>query len=217
MIWSWSEPRSGTAEGAAVDGQGAGPARWSWMELGPGGDPREEKARLEALHAEEVEAAFLRGRIEGQEMARDAARRELASAVAAARSVLREVQENRESWKAALEENLVALATAMARRILERELRDDPRTFVAMASEAVASFPADEPIRVRLHPADLEAMAALEPEGDPSALLGEERDIRWVPDEEMVQGGCVVEGPDRIVDGRLDEALRRIYYALIHD
>ena len=40
------------------------------------------------------------------------------------------------------------------------------------------------------------------------------REARWIADEDVVPGGCIVEGPDRIVDGRVDQALERIFWEL---
>lgn len=211
MTWSSSSP-FGTAADVPT-----GTSDWQWDELEtPRATPSEERARNEELHAQEIEAAYHRGRVEGEDAARAAARRELASALSVARTVVRETQEARAGWNARLEENLILLATAMARQVVDRELRSDAESFRALAARAVASFPVDEPLRIRLHPEDLELLASLDPSADPAAILATEHELRWVPDDDVVQGGCVVEGPDRIVDGRVDEALRRIYSALIH-
>ena len=37
-----------------------------------------------------------------------------------------------------------------------------------------------------------------------------------IPDETVSRGGCVVEGPERIVDGRVEGALERIYRTVSH-
>lgn len=213
MTWSSADPF-----GASGGRAGGNPGDWQWAELGtPPPSTAEERARMEELHAQEIEAAYARGRAEGEELARAAARREVASALSVARQVVREVQESRAGWDARLNENLVALSTAMARRIVERELRGDPEGFRQLASEAVASFPKGEAVRIRLNPTDLDDLAGLAPDGDPSEALTADRQVRWIADEDVVAGGCVVEGPDRIVDGRVDEALRRLYLMLTHD
>lgn len=213
MTWSSNSPfaPAGSPEARRL-------SDWQWDELeSPAPSPAEERARTEERHASEVEAAYRRGRLEGEEAARTAARREVASALSVARTVLRETQEGRAAWSARLEENLIALATAMARQIVERELRTDAETLRAQAARAVASFDPEEALRIRLHPDDLAMLAGLDPSGDATAVLEGEQAVRWMPDEDVVRGGCVVEGPDRIVDGRVDEALRRIYDTLIHD
>ncbi len=198
-------------------------ASWHWQELegvrGPGlsSSPAEDEARRRAEQAEAVEASYRRGLAEGEEAALAAVRENLDAAMEAARSTVDQVRRSREAWNEVLRDNLVTLATAMARHIVERELRQDPTTFHELARKAVAGFPADEPLRIRLHPADLLLLAGEDGNVDPAAVKLGDRFVRWVPDEEIVRGGCIVEGPDRIVDGRIDEALERIYWTLVDD
>jgi flagellar biosynthesis/type III secretory pathway protein FliH len=44
----------------------------------------------------------------------------------------------------------------------------------------------------------------------------EQRPAHWIADAQVKSGGCVVEGRDRIVDGRVDTALERVYRRLAH-
>jgi flagellar biosynthesis/type III secretory pathway protein FliH len=43
----------------------------------------------------------------------------------------------------------------------------------------------------------------------PSAL-----EILWQADAHVVRGGCLVEGRERVLDGRIDTALERVYRSL---
>ncbi len=205
---SWSAERL-PARGA-LRPQGSATAL-VWSELGRAlvpGPPRDDGA----LRESELDAAYLRGRAEGEQSAQARARREVASALAAARSVVREVREERAAWTRALEENLAALATALAARLVQRELAADPAAHLGMVRHALASFPPRHEVRVHVHPSDLAALDALGPAGGDDG----ERDVRWVADEAVAPGGCLVEGPERIVDGRLDEGLKRIWQELAH-
>lgn len=38
----------------------------------------------------------------------------------------------------------------------------------------------------------------------------------WVADARVSRGGCMVEGRERIVDGRIETALERVYRRLVH-
>jgi len=179
-----------------------------WSELGRAlvpAPPRDDGALREA----ELDAAYRRGRAEGEQSAQARARREVESALSAARSVVREVREVRAAWNRALEENLAALATAVAARLVQRELAADPAAQLEVVRHALASFPPRQEVRVHVHPSDL---AALGPVGGDDG----ERDVRWVADEAVAPGGCLLEGPERIVDGRLDEGLKRIWQELVH-
>lgn len=214
MIWSSSDRV--VRRGALHPSGDASPWDCADLGAGPSVDAPVDAATLEALREEELESAYLRGRAEGEQAGQARARKELTTALSSTRHALKQVQEARESWQHTLEENLVALSMAVARRIVGRELEGDRESYRALIQEAVASFPMDQDLRIRLHPDDL-AMLAGEGSGQvPGEGVVGGRDARWITDEEIVPGGCVVEGPDRIVDGRVDAALERIFRELIH-
>ena len=203
MTWSSSSMPSATEA-----------ARWDWEDLSSNGCGPVDESQLRALREEELETAYRRGRADGEEAAHSRARREVASAVAAVRGALAEVQESHERWEQVLEENLVALATAVAQCIVEREIAGDLDAFRSLVSKAVSAFPPAQAVRVRLHPDDLAMLAGAGDGVVPDEESTGGREARWIADEDIVVGGCIVEGPDRIVDGRIDEALKRIYWSL---
>jgi len=62
---------------------------------------------------------------------------------------------------------------------------------------------------------DLSAIEGASGANDPAAAL-RSRDARWIADARVAPGGCIVEGRERIVDGRVDTALERIYRRLTY-
>ena len=200
----------GTAKAHAPATDDARASEWRWVDLDATG-PEAESARLEAQRSmQEVEAAYGRGFADGEEAGVRTARDELQVAVGAAVAALEEIRANREAWEARLHERMVMLAAAMAQKIVGRACVEDPEAVIELARKAVAKFPVGEGVRIRLHPSD---HAVFLDERYFEGFVGD-RTVRWIPDEDVVPGGCVVEGPDRIVDGRVDEALCRIVRAL---
>jgi flagellar biosynthesis/type III secretory pathway protein FliH len=122
----------------------------------------------------------------------------------------------REAWQAAAADrvdDLVALSLAVSRHLLQREITSDPTLVADLARRAVALIPDSAPLVVRLHTADLDALhelfaSGVEPPGG--------RTVRWEADPLLERGDIVVEGPQRLVDGRTDAALRGIYERLAH-
>ena len=53
-------------------------------------------------------------------------------------------------------------------------------------------------------------------EADPLRGITGDREARWLPDASIAPGGCVVEGRERIIDGRIDTALERVYRRLTY-
>ena len=208
---TWSSSSGGVRREGDRMAMNASATKWSWIDLDATGPEAEAREREAAHHMHEVEEAYRRGRAEGEEAGLQTARNELQVAMRTTLQALEDVRANREAWNARLEEHLVALAAAMATKVIERTREEDPSVFVDLARQAVAAFPIEEAVRIRVHPADKEILTDEE-------LLDQvigPRTVKWIPDPEIAQGGCIVEGPDKIIDGRVDEAIARIARALI--
>lgn len=187
-------------------------SEWSWADLDQTGPEAEARAEDEHRRMREVEEAYRRGFDDGEEAGVRTARGELQVAMAAMLEALEEVRANRLAWDARLNERLVALAAAMAHRVMAQTREADPSVFVTLAEEAIKAFPVEESVKIRLNPSDQAVLV----EGDYLEQVVGDRAVRWVPDEDVMPGGCIVEGPDKIIDGRVDEALNRIVRALIN-
>ena len=137
-------------------------------------EPEPEPVDLEALRRE-IDEAYARGRTDGfaagVEEGRRLESRRIARAVAAAESAAAAVRASEQRWLEALEENICALAVAVARHVIGRELRSDAQTIAELVRRAVAEFPVDQPLRVRINPQDLSTLSAVSPlDGEPVAV-----------------------------------------------
>lgn len=193
----------------AARGEAVARARAAWAAAAAEG-PARRRAELEAT----VAAARAEAYAEGLTAGREDERARLASAVQAADAVLQALREADAPLRGRLEENVCALAVGIARQLVERELKVDPTFVTSLVRQALVEFPLDQPVSIRINPVDLAAITALSlvEEGAPGITAG--REARWVADPEIAPGGCMVEGPDRIVDGRVDTALERVYRRL---
>jgi flagellar biosynthesis/type III secretory pathway protein FliH len=237
---SWSSARPGVRRLAGAAGHAAA---WAPAELEypapdsvdafprPDADlaPASAEAREAAMRVAEAEAraeralaalaraereAFERGRAAGHAEAEAAMRDRLEGAVAAAEAAAAQIRAAEQRWLGALEENVCAVGVAVARHLIGRELRADPATVAELVRRALQEFPVDQHLRIRIHPADLALLStAVGPDGAPIPIAGG-RDVRWLADERLHPGGCMVEGRDRIIDGRVDTALERAYRRL---
>jgi flagellar assembly protein FliH len=87
---------------------------------------------------------------------------------------------------------------------LDRELVAD------LVRRALTEFPIEQTVRIRVNPLDLAALT-VNAEAEQLAPITLNRDASWLADPRVARGGCLVEGRDRIVDGRVDTALERAY------
>ena len=120
-----------------------------------------------------------------------------------------EMEEFRTALISQMQDNLTALALAVARQLMEREVKAEPAVVANLVRSALSHFPLDQKLRIRLNPLDLSSIS-MEQSGN-QAPVSAGREVRWVTDETLGRGSCVVEGPERIVDGRVEAALERIY------
>ncbi len=172
----------------------------------------DEAARQAREIANARTEAFERGRAEGERA--EAAR--LRHALAAATEALDAVRESEERWVGAIEENIAALAVSVARHIVDRELGTDAEVTRAMVRRALDTFPIDQPVRIRVHPQDLAVIGAFPEAGSTAQPGSAAREAHWMADTRVLPGGCVVEGRERIVDGRVDTAIERVYRRLAY-
>jgi flagellar assembly protein FliH len=162
----------------------------------------------EELRADELRNAFDEGYALGLNEARGKETQRVDGALAALASLVHELEAAREPWQRHAETHLVALATAIARHVVERETRTDKNIVAELVRRALAEFQVNEPLRIRLHPEDLSALSFGE------QRLAPGRQAQWVADPSIAAGGCVVEGPKHVIDGRIEHVLERIYRAL---
>ena len=169
-----------------------------------------ERLELEYLIEQARADGYATGRAEGELL--EATR--LRSAVTAMESALDTIRESEGKWQECVNENIAALAVTVARHIVGRELNSDTATFADLVKRALAEFPIDQPMRIRVNPQDLSLLSLPTAGGGDPISIAPNRDVRWLADLRIQPGGCVVEGRERIVDGRVDTALERLYRRL---
>lgn len=157
-----------------------------------------ERTRVEA-------ESYDRGYRDAERALRNASTEQIATTLAALTEAIASVQLHAARWTANAEENITAIAVTVARHIVEREVTADPTIVRDLVNRALAQFPVDQTITVRLHPDDAATCSSA------ASNDGRVQDVRWVADAHIVRGGCLVEGRERIIDGRVDTSLERAY------
>jgi flagellar assembly protein FliH len=165
----------------------------------------------------ELDLQYAQGLTDGRAAGEQAEALRLRGALMATEAALDELQAGEARWLAHIEENIAAIAVGVAQQIIAREVTTSPDVVTALVSRAVEEFGLDQALSIRVNPGDLEALHGVS--RDASAGMQEStagRDVRWLSDSRIEPGGCVVEGRERIVDGRVDTALERLYRRLTH-
>lgn len=175
---------------------------------------RDLEAVLRAEHDRELEAARVTALEEGRLAGVAAERARAERIVTAAETAIDSIHRSEARWQDCVAENIAALAVAVARHVVGREIRSDPSGVADLVRRALTEFPIDQPMRVRVNPEDLALLSAPRAGGGDEVSIAPNRDVRWMADSRIQPGGCVVEGRERIIDGRVDTALERLYRQL---
>jgi flagellar biosynthesis/type III secretory pathway protein FliH len=155
-----------------------------------------------------VEQAYKRGFSEGREQGVAEGYERVLPALEALSGLTQALEQTRADFCFDLERGLHALAIAVAKHLIQREVTADPTIVSDLVQQALELVPHDVTLEVRLNPEDLEA---LQGRLDQVEASGRPLHIQWMGDATLERGSFLLETPLRVVDGRTDEALRALY------
>lgn len=113
-----------------------------------------------------------------------------------------------------MEDSVYLLALAVAHHLILREVTIDPSIIRDLVKRGLEAFPVGSRVEIHLHPDDL---AALRSQFELPGADGRAAEIQWISDPSVERGGCSLETPHRVVDGRVDLALRDLYHRMRDD
>lgn len=113
-----------------------------------------------------------------------------------------------------LEDSVYLLALAVARHLIQREVTTGPEVVRDLVRRGLEAFPVGSRVEIHVNPEDL---AVLRGQLEPSPSGNRSPEIQWIPDPEVERGGCTLETPHRVVDGRVDLALNELYARMRND
>jgi flagellar assembly protein FliH len=197
-----------------LPGYSRGIEQYTWRAFLPDihGRPSAEQTssidtQLSALAAEaerKMEEAFERGRREGRLEGERAALAQLDPVISRLSRAIAEVASSGAALRREAEEDVVKLAVAIARRILNRELSLDPEAVLGLVRVALERVDANEVHRVRVHPEDAPRIAA-----ELEAMSLAEK-IGVVADSTLERGAVLLETRRGTLDASLSTQLAEI-------
>lgn len=162
-------------------------------------------AELERLQKQAWAEAHAAGRREGMEKGLAEGRDEVRHQVRILKSMIQTLQQPLAAIDDEVEHELAALAVAIARRVVDDELRTEPERIVKLVPKAVADLPAgSREVRVRVHPDDARLLHEHLPDGDGEAAWS------LVEDASIGRGGCRIESPNSSIDATLETRLAAV-------
>ncbi|MBI3118969.1 MAG: hypothetical protein HYZ00_09810 [Candidatus Hydrogenedentes bacterium] len=169
-------------------------------------------AELRAETQSKVEQAFKEGHRRGLDAGRKEFLESTAHAAEALEAAAQAIREARETFLASLESQVIELVALICQRVLQREVRTDPELVQTTVRRALGKISDQQRLRVRVHPADRDALRRHR-----LTLLEDFKGIEELEieaDESVTPGGCVVESGFLHVDARIESVLANVLEAL---
>lgn len=151
--------------------------------------------------------AFQEGYAEGERGAAQQAEQRQRAALDALAQMVKELASLKPRLRGEAERELVALAFAISRRVLRRELNIDSQTVLAIVRTCLDEFKRLEIHRLRVNPRDFELVAAHLRAAAPQT-------IEVVADPLVSPGGAVFLTSQGELDGRIETQLEEIEHGL---
>jgi len=168
----------------------------------------EARAEAEVKVREASEAGYQRGLEKGQAVFEES----IAECAASLHAAAEAMQAARRDFLDGLEPQAAALATLIAERVLQREVRTDPDLILATARRALEQIADRQQMRLRVNPADLAALR----EHEVTLLEGFEAgvELHIEADDAVAPGDCLVDSQRMHVEARMERMLADVLDAL---
>ena len=164
-----------------------------------------------ALPRDAADAAYERGLVDGRREVDARVDRRARSALDALTAAAAQIDTAAAAFEQDRERNLTALALAVAHRLVDRFVASEPAVVAALVARALELMPTERSLEIRLHPADL---AVVRPALEEMSARPGAPSLQLRADTSLALGDFVIDGPQRLVDGRTDTALRTLYDGL---
>lgn len=163
------------------------------------------EAHIESLKERAQEAGFQQGYREGYNQGKQAAAEEMQGILVAAVEKSETIialseQEVRNSILAA-EKQFIEIALSIAKKILAREVEENPMVILPIVKKALEKVSDQEQIVIKVHPDDYELV--LQARRDLQMILGQEQSLTITHDHTVEVGSCVIESSNGTVDARV--------------
>ncbi|RLB94790.1 MAG: hypothetical protein DRH26_00190 [Deltaproteobacteria bacterium] len=150
-----------------------------------------------------------RGFSEGLREGIDREKRELSLVAESVGKLIRELKKQKKELLEGSEKEIIDLAFLIAGKVIHKEVSTDREVILSVLRDAMKNMKEREGVRVRLNPGDYSHIIELKPD-----FLDSYKDILIEKDEEIGQGGVMIETYSGVVDARLDQQLNKIMESL---
>lgn len=171
--------------------------------------PDQIGGRLSAIERDAYERGFASGERAGKELGL----KQVEASHQLVTRLIEALQQVKPTLLESAEKEILQIAVAVARRILRQEFSHNPEHLLGAIRAVLQKMGQIESLVIRLHPHDLERLR--KERNKVVELIGNVQWFRLEPDASLLQGECLVESNDQIVDLRIDSQLSVIEEELL--
>jgi len=167
--------------------------------------------RAEAEREQVLERGYRQGYEAGYKEGLEQAAAEGETVLVHARQALEDARSSLPLMLEELEPRILALCLEICRKVLERELREDPSTILNMARQGLKALKDEREFSLRVNPS---LVALLDGSKDELVAEFSPKSIEVIGDDEIPPDGVIVKTPHGLVDARIDTQITNIARAI---
>lgn len=174
---------------------------------------RQQAEQVKAAAQEEgfqlgFQQGMTEGMTQGEAAAQEKAQEFLNTAAATADQRVAAASADAAAMLAGAERQIVDIAMTVARKILAREIEENPLTILPIVKAALGEVSDQEQLILHVSPADYDFVVQAKPELQ--AALSRDNGLSIIADESLKDGDCVVDSPYGTIDARIDVQLEML-------
>lgn len=170
---------------------------------------QEADAGCEQIKQQAYQAGWEQGHAEGIIQGKNQAMAEMKASIddaaCKARSLLEMTHSETRELLTNVEAQIIEIAFGITRKILQREIEENPLTVLPIVRAALDKVRDQENITIRVNPSDYELM--LQAKNDLQQMVGGEKSLTIAPDTTISAGGCMIDTLGGTVDATIDNQL----------
>lgn len=158
------------------------------------------------------QAGFSEGKTAGDQQIHEELKQTISDAAMEASRILKAAQDDSQFMIIAAERDIVNIAIMTARKVLDREIDENPMVVLPIVKAALDKVKDQQEVTVRVNSADFELV--MQSRHDLQALIGREQPILVQADDSVSMGSCLIDTTSGTVDARIDTQFEAIKQAL---
>jgi flagellar assembly protein FliH len=151
-------------------------------------------------------AAFDNGFLHGQKAGKEIADQRLDAIIRRYSETLQEISALKNVLRAQVEREVVKLAVEVAKKMVYREIHIDPAIIQTLVRVALSHVSEKSAVTIHVNPGDYAYLLKQRAE----LAQSEGRDIAFVADNSIEQGGCLIQTECGDIDARIEEKFREV-------